>query len=68
MRDVNAYVNRIRRSLGLPNLKNPFVDLFSIPLLVLQLSTPIFEYPRRDLPDNINFMDMDQQPGIEGAF
>jgi UDP:flavonoid glycosyltransferase YjiC (YdhE family) len=48
-------MNSIRGKLGLPNVKKPFTDFFTFPSLVMQLSTPAFEYPRSDLPDNVKF-------------
>lgn len=57
MRDVNAYMNRIRRNLGLPySNKTLFRLIHNLPSMVLQISTPAFEYSRSDLPDNIKFV------------
>ncbi len=57
MRDVDTYMNRIRRSLGLPNSKKVLLRLIhDLPSIVLQITTPAFEYPRSDLPENVKFI------------
>ncbi|MFQ5650763.1 MAG: glycosyltransferase [bacterium] len=56
-RDVQAYANGQREKMGLPSLKQFFLDaacnMFSI---YLQGTTPAFEYQRSDMPDHIHFI------------
>jgi UDP:flavonoid glycosyltransferase YjiC (YdhE family) len=54
-RDVTAYSNGVRRTLGLPPLRRSVFDGLS-PFLNLQSSTPTFEYPRSDLPPQVHFI------------
>jgi UDP:flavonoid glycosyltransferase YjiC (YdhE family) len=59
LHDVNAYANRMRAELGLKPFRKPvsreYYEIASIKL-ILQLSTPSFEYPRSDLPDTCHFI------------
>jgi hypothetical protein len=48
-RDVAAYANDVRYTLGLPPIQRSVFDGLS-PFLNLQSSTPAFEYSRSDLP------------------
>jgi len=51
------YCNSIRFELGLPKYKRFFLkEGWEKPSLVLQPTTPAFEYPRTDLPSNVHFM------------
>ncbi|MBC8163693.1 MAG: glycosyl transferase [Roseiflexaceae bacterium] len=54
-RDVNAHANGLRAQLGAPPLRGGALDAFS-PFLYLQASTPSFEYPRSDLPEQVHFI------------
>jgi UDP:flavonoid glycosyltransferase YjiC (YdhE family) len=54
-RDVAAYADEVRRTLGLPPLRRGVFDGLS-PFLNLQSSTPAFEYPRSDLPPQVHFI------------
>jgi MGT family glycosyltransferase len=57
MNDVNTHANMIRQQLNLPPLQSPFLKaIYEIPALILQLSTPAFEYPRRDLPATFRYI------------
>jgi UDP:flavonoid glycosyltransferase YjiC (YdhE family) len=57
LRDVTQYANTIRGELGLAPLEKPFLRaMFELPDLVLCLTTPAFEYPRSDLPQNVHFV------------
>jgi MGT family glycosyltransferase len=57
LRGVTQYANAIRRGLGLAPLDKPFLRaMFELPDLVLCLTTPDFEYPRSDLPENVHFV------------
>jgi MGT family glycosyltransferase len=57
LRDVTRYANAIRGELGLAPLDKPFLRaMFEIPDLVICLTTPAFEYPRSDLPENVHFV------------
>lgn len=57
LRDITQYANRIRKRLGLLPLKGPFFPaMCSIPTLIMHISTPAFEYPRRDQPSNLHFV------------
>jgi MGT family glycosyltransferase len=57
LRDVTRYANAIRSELGLAPLDKPFLRaMFEIPDLVICLTTPAFEYPRSDLPENVHFV------------
>ena len=56
-RDVNAHVTETFRRLKLPLLKLPVLRvLFESPSLVMQLTTPAFEYPRTDLPRHFHYI------------
>ena len=56
-KDVNKYANQKRAELGLPAFRKPFLrQIFEIPSIVMQISTPAFEYQRRDQPDNLRFI------------
>jgi MGT family glycosyltransferase len=41
---------------GLPRLGRSFIDTFASPYLYLQPTVPSFEYPRRDLPQQLHFI------------
>jgi len=57
LRDVTKYTNNVRRVLGLEPLNGPFFQsMWKIPSLIMQISTPAFEYPRSDLPENFHFI------------
>ncbi len=56
-RDVQKYLNDIRKTLGLaPYDKSYFVKGYEIPNLVFHTSTPSFEYPRENFPSNFRFI------------
>lgn len=55
--DINKYANKKRAKVGLPAVRKPFLrQLFETPSIVMQISTPAFEYPRRDMSQNIKFI------------
>jgi UDP:flavonoid glycosyltransferase YjiC (YdhE family) len=54
-RDVNEYATKLRGRLGLPPLPGSVLDSFS-PYLYLQGGTEAFEYPRSDLPPQVQFV------------
>jgi len=57
LRDITTYANNVRRELGLKPLNGPFArGMFEIPSLVMHISTPAFEYPRSDQPENVRFI------------
>jgi len=57
LRDVTQYANTTRQKLGLPRLDGPFFPaMFQIPDLIMHISTPAFEYPRSNLPENLHFI------------
>ncbi|MEJ2733021.1 MAG: glycosyltransferase [Anaerolineae bacterium] len=57
LRDVTQHANAIRRELSLTPIDKPFLRaMFELPDLVLCLTTPAFEYPRSDLPENVHFV------------
>ena len=57
LRDIDTYSNDTRMELGLDRLKGLFFRaMFEIPSLVMQISTPTFEYPRSDQPKNLRFI------------
>lgn len=57
LRDVTRHANKIRKGFGLAPLNKPFLRaMFEIPDLVISLTTKAFEYPRRDLPENVYFV------------
>jgi UDP:flavonoid glycosyltransferase YjiC (YdhE family) len=57
--DINKYANKLRESLGLKpyqkSVSREYYENNSL-RLILQLSTPAFEYPRSDLPDVLHFI------------
>jgi MGT family glycosyltransferase len=56
LRDVNIHENKMRSQIGLQPRRAPFMrSAYKYPALVMQLTTPAFEYPRRDLPANVHF-------------
>jgi MGT family glycosyltransferase len=56
-RDVTMHANQVRRKLGLAPLTGSFFrSVYQIPSLVLQTTTPAFEYPRSDLPGSVHFV------------
>lgn len=57
MREVDAHYQNVRASIGLPPTVNG--SFFGAPLLCesyLQTSTPGFEYPRSDMPPQVEFV------------
>jgi MGT family glycosyltransferase len=54
-REVTAYMNQVRADLGLAPSQTSFFNIIS-PFLHLVGSVPEFEYPRRDLPDQVHFV------------
>lgn len=56
MRDVNIYLDQMRRSVGLSAKRQNFFTAALSPFLYLQGTTPSFEYPRSDLPHQIHFI------------
>jgi UDP:flavonoid glycosyltransferase YjiC (YdhE family) len=55
--DLAIELNLTRADVGLPPLRTSFSrSEFESPQIVLQLSTPAFEYPRSDLPANVHFV------------
>ncbi|MGE5603332.1 MAG: glycosyltransferase [Nitrososphaerales archaeon] len=67
-RSMTVQYNQLRRSLGLAPLEGPFTQtIWSHVPLVMQLSTPAFEFPRSDLPRNVHFVGpilTEPQPGF----
>lgn len=60
LHDVTTYANNVRRELGLESLDGPFFQsMWKIPSLIMQISTPAFEYHRSDQPGNLNFIGPD---------
>jgi MGT family glycosyltransferase len=56
LRDITVYANKIRRQLGLGPLKAPFFEAaWKMARLHLHLSTPAFEYSRRNQPTHFHF-------------
>ncbi len=56
-REMGRYVNNIRTKLNLPPINYSIIEwAYQVPELVLQLTTPSFEYPRTALPDHIKFI------------
>lgn len=55
LRDATSHVNYVRWTLGLPPLRRSLFDLAS-PFLYLHGTTPMFEYPRSDLPPQVHFV------------
>lgn len=56
-RDVTTYANDIRRGLGLEPLNGPFMSaMWQISSLIMHISTPAFEYPRINQPENFHFI------------
>ena len=52
-RDVQNYVNKIRKDVGLPSYgKKFFIKALEDPNLLLHMSIPSFEYPRNEFPAN----------------
>jgi MGT family glycosyltransferase len=57
LRDITTYANNVRRELGLKLLKGPFISAMSeIPSLIMHISTPAFEYPRSEQPENVHLI------------
>ena len=57
LRDINTYANKIRRELGLNSLDAPFFEAaWNMASLHLHLSTPAFEYARRNQPEHFHFI------------
>lgn len=56
LRDITIHESKMRSQLGLPPRRAPFMrSVFQYPSLVMQPTTPAFEYPRSDLPPNVHF-------------
>lgn len=57
LHDLTTYANKVRWQIGLELLNGPFFySMFKKPTLVMVTSTPAFEYPRKDQPDNFQFI------------
>jgi len=57
LRDVHIHADRVRRGLGLEPVSGPlFRYYYEIPSLLMQVSTPVFEYPRSDQPEHLHFI------------
>jgi len=57
LRDVTQYANKIRREWGLGPLNGPFLrSMFELPNKIISLTSPVFEYPRSDLPESVHFV------------
>ncbi len=57
LHDLTTYANNVRRELGLKPLNGPFFyGMSEISSLIMHISTPAFEYPRSDLPENVHFI------------
>lgn len=54
-RDLLAYTNKVRASVGLPPGSQSFFNVTS-PFLYLAGTVPAFEYPRSDLPPQVHFI------------
>ena len=55
--DLNDEANRLRQGLGLAPLEESFlIAVWHLPQLVMQMTTPAFEYPRSDSPPHIHFI------------
>ncbi len=55
-KDVDAYINQIRINIGLPPYQQHFLDACVSPFLYLQGTVPTFEYPRSNLPPQVQFI------------
>ncbi len=55
-RDVRVHANTVRARLGLPPAATSVFDQATSPYLMLQGTTPAFEYPRSDLPPQVHFV------------
>ena len=56
-RDITAYANRVRQTLGLEPLNRPFFEaMYERNSLILQISTPAFEYTRSGQPGSLHFI------------
>ena len=57
LRGVNKYIDEHRAELGLSLFKNTFLkDYYQIPDKVIVLLSPLFDYPKSDLPENIKYV------------
>jgi UDP:flavonoid glycosyltransferase YjiC (YdhE family) len=56
LRDVSAYLNKVRSRLGLPPTQSAYFENALSPFLYLQGSTQTFDYPRSDLPPQVHFI------------
>ena len=55
--ETQSYFNSVLAKLGVPSLPAFLFDsMITLPDLYLQLATPAFEYPRRDLPATVRFI------------
>lgn len=55
-RDVMAYANQARATVGLPRLDRPIWDVPLSPFLYLSCTVPALEYPRSDLPPQVHYI------------
>jgi MGT family glycosyltransferase len=53
---VTEHYEQARARVGLPPLGLSFIDTFIGPYLYMQATVPEFEYPRRDLPEQVKFI------------
>jgi len=57
LRDITTYANSVRQELGLQPLDGPFFyGMHEIPSLIMQISTPAFEYPRSGQREHVHFI------------
>ncbi|GMQ83424.1 MAG: glycosyltransferase [Gammaproteobacteria bacterium] len=55
--DVQSYANEVRKDFNLPPMQDFFMDEAVNTLdIYLQGTTPLFEYPRSDLPSHVHFI------------
>jgi MGT family glycosyltransferase len=55
-RDVQRHRDAIRARLGLPHVRTSVLESSLSPYWYAHSSTPAFEYPRRDLPEQVHFV------------
>ena len=66
LRKVNAYIDQIRASVGLPKLSKSLIDRITQPPDLYLLGTvPEFEYPRSDLYEHTHFVGPLISPQVE---
>jgi len=57
LHDLTRYANSVRRQLGLDRLNGDFMSaMWKMPSLIMHISTPAFEYPRSDQPENVHLI------------